>query len=366
MPKKDPKKKSEIINIRITPEQRKLIKDSNLSPTEIFNKMVDVGVLEKRKEIARQNLEKYPNIESLFEERWILAQISCLKFNENGDVYGHGLAWLLSVYPNEKDLKQLEEKKKLAEQGNVDAGMAAYLQGITTYVPLLKLEELEQNLELLKTEQKIAKTIKKAQNQDQFWQTLSEIEVAACFKRKGLFKEFEPQIEGKTPDLLIGLDGEDFYIEVYTPMLARELEEAMNKGEAVTLGNKAWGKLDEKLDQLPKKVPSIIVINHALSEIDSTKVAGAIMGSLSFLISKDGKSEPKAFRKNDGIAHSRDISNVKAIVLYERVFDFNNGLVTTPEIKRVLIKGNKNMTEKQESLLEDTFKSMVFGFQIVK
>ncbi len=356
-------KKSEIINIRITPEQRRLIDDSNLSPTEIFNKMVNVGVLEKRKETAKQNLEKYPCIKALFHENWVLAEINRLKFNKDGDVFGNGLAWLLSVNPDEKVLKHIEENKKLAEKGNVDAGMMAYLQGSFIYEPLLKLEELEQNLLLLKNESKIARTIKKAQNEDQFWQTLSEIEVAAYFKRKGLFKEFEPKIEGKTPDILANLDGNDFCIEVFTPSLAKELEEAMRKGEAITLGNRAWGKLDEKLNQLPKKTPSIIVINRAFSEIDAINVADAIMGSLSLLLPKDPKLEPKVFRKNDGLAGLRSLDNVKAIVLYKRVFDFNKGLVTIPEIKPVKIEGGKNISKKQEALLGEAFQSMIFGLE---
>lgn len=358
----DDKKKSESISIRITPEQRELIDKGNLSPTEIFNKGINVEALEKRKEIARQNLEKCPNIKVLFREEWALEQIRELKFNEEMEVNGHGLAWLLSNNPDENVLKHLEENKRRAEQGDVDAGMMAYLQGSFVYEPLLKLRELESNLELLKSEPKIIGTIKKAQNADQFWQTLSEIEVAACFKRKGLFKAFEPKIGGKTPDLLVNLEGKDFCIEVFTPSMAKELEESLRTGKAVTIGNRAWEKLDEKMDQLPKNTPAIIVINRSFSEIDSINIADAVMGSLSLLLPKDPKIEPKTFRKEDGLARTRDFSNIKAIVLYKRGVDLNRGLVTAIDVKIILAGGGTDMTARQEAILTEAFQSMVFGF----
>jgi len=358
---KKPGKKSGIINIRITPEQRWLIDKYGLSPTEIFNKMVNKEVIEKKKEIARENLQKYPQIKSLFQEKWVLEQINALKFNTEMDVNGHGLAWLLSNFLDEKVLKRLEENKKKAKEGNVDAGMMAYLQGSHSYEPLLKLEDLEKNLEILKDEKRIIRTIKKAKNDDQFWKTLSEIEVAAHFKTKGILKELEPAIGGKTPDLSIVLDKQEFYVEIFTPDMAQELEESIRTGEAVALGNRAWEKLDDKMNQLPKGMPAIIVINRSFSEIDSINVADAIMGSLSLLLSKDPKIEPKTIRQQDGLAHTMDLSNIKAIIIYKRVFDFNHGLVTIPEVKRMLVKDGKDMTKKQEAILTEVFRTMIFN-----
>jgi len=351
-------KKSEIINVRITPEQRRLIDEGNLSPTEIFNKMLNVERLEKWKDTARQNLKKYPTIAALFRDEWVLDQINALKFNSDGDFDGHGLAWLLSNKPNKKILECFEENMRLFEKGNLDAGMMAHFQGRYIYEPLLKLEDLEQNLTILKGEQKLARTIKKAKNTEQFWATLSEIELAAAFKRKGMFKEFEPLIERKTPDLLVTVGGENFYVEVFTPGLAQKLEDTMNKGVAVTLGNRARGKLNEKIDQLPKNRPAIIAINRSFSEIDSLYVANAILGSPSLLLSRDMKQKPKMIREKDGIANWRDLSNIKAIIIYKRTFDARGGLVTLFEIKRILSEGGKNMTQKQETRLATVLNSM--------
>lgn len=319
------------------------------------------GILEDRKKIAITNLSKYPIIKSLFHEDWILEQINNLNINEEEGVNGHGLAWLLSNQTEEKVIQTMKEYKNKLDAGDKQAILIAYPLGASIYEPLLNLAELEKNLDVLKNESGIKNMIKKAKNGDQFWHTLSEIEVAAYFKRNGLLKAIEPLIEGKTPDLLVNLDGRDFCIEIFTPMLAQKLEAIMGKIEAISLGNRAIEKIDEKINQLPKSLPSIIVINRAFSEIDLTNVVDAIFGSLSLLLPKDVTSEPISFRKKDGLIHSRDLSNIKAIVLYKRVFDFNNGLVTIPEIKKILIKDGDNITEKQEAILSNIFKSMIFN-----
>lgn len=319
--------------------------------------------LEKRKETARQNIEKYPNIKSLFHESWVLSQINCLKFDERKGVCGHGLAWLLSNSIDEKVLKHLEESKMKAMQGDVDAGMMAYLQYLDIYEPLLKLADLEKNLEVLKKEKKIHGTIKKAQNETQFWQTLSEIEVAAHFKRNQLLKELEPKIKGRTPDMLIELEGELIYVEVFTPNMAQELRKSIKTGEAVSLKNRAWEKLCDKIDKLPKGTPSIIVINRAFSEINGIDIENAIVGTSQLWIPKDPTQPPQTARKKDGLAYFKDISHIRAIVLYRRYLDFTKGLATSFEVKPFIRNDEENLSKKQIKTLEKVFQSMILPFQ---
>ncbi len=356
-------KKSEIINIRITPAQRKLIDENNLSPTEIFNKMVSDEVLEKRKNIARTNLDKYPTIKFLFREEWVLEQIDKLKFKPKEGVDGHGLAWLLSNARDEKLIANFEKNMENAVKGDVDSGMMAYMQGNYIYEPLLKIGDLERNLGILRNEKGIRSMIKKAKNNDQFWKTLSEIEVAAQFKTKGILKELEPKINGKTPDNTITLDKEEFCVEVFTPGLSQELEESLRTGKAVFMKNRAFEKLDEKIDQLPKGKPAIIVINTAFSDIDSMNITDAILGSLSLLISRDPKKEPKTTRKQDGLAQTKDLSNIKSIIIYKRGFNLNRSLVTNMEVKRLVRNSKDDMTKTQEKILVDVFSSMIFDLE---
>jgi hypothetical protein len=315
--------------------------------------------LEERKKLARKNLDTYPIIKKLFGDEWILEQINTLEFNEENGVHGNGLAFMLSISPDKELLEQFQENIKKATQGDIDAGMMAYLQGSGLYEPKLKLEELEQNLGILR-EEKLSGIIKKAKNSEQFWQTLSEIEIAAYFKRKGMLKEIEPLIDGKTPDILIDILGEDFCIEIFTPLMPEKLKDSIKSGEAVSLGNRARDKLWDKLGQLPRGKPSIIIINRAFSEIDLHTVGDAILGTQSLLLPKDMTKKPKPVRQLDGIAQSYDLSNLKAIILYKRQFDGRTSLITSYDIKPIIVEDGDNLSDEQHSVLTDVFNSMTF------
>ena len=318
-------RKSSSVSIRVTPEQQQIIERMGLSPTALFNRGFDEVFLESRKELAQKNLEHYPTIKRLFEEDWILEKVSELRINEEDGVNGHGLAWMLSAHPDRKVLKIIEENRRKASEGNVDAGMMAFLQESYFYTPLLKLQELEENLKLLEKDSKIRSTLKKAKNEEQFWPTLSEIEVAAYFKKNGLLKQIEPLVGGKTPDLSIDLAGEETFLEVYTPELSNALVAAGKERKVIAMKNRAWGKIDDKLKQLPKGKSSVLVINRSFSEIDAINVEDAILGTLGLYVSKIPGKEPLIVRKSNGLGRERDLSDLKAIVLYKRVFDIRAG-----------------------------------------
>ncbi len=305
-----------------------------------------------------KNLGKYPIIKKLFGEKWILEQINNLRFNGDGGVHGNELAVMLSFFLDEKMQKYFQENIKNAGRGDCDAGMMAYLQGRLLYEPLLKLEELEENLGVLKQERRLTRTIDKAKNPEQFWQTLSEIEIAAYFKRKRVLKEIEPLIDGKRPDLLIDLSSEDFCIEVFTPRMPEKFRNT--NGKVVSRGNRARDQLCDKLDQLPKDKPSIIIINTAFSEIDSHEVTEAILGTQSLVLPKDRTKEPRLLRQPDGIAQSDDFSNLKAIILYKRQFDGGTRLLTIYDIKPIIVEDGDNLSEEQQSILTEVFNSMIF------
>lgn len=316
----------------------------------------DIFLKEGKKQLARKNLGKYPIIKKLFGEKWILEQINNLRFNGDGGVHGNELAVMLSFSPDEKMQKHFQENIKNAGRGDCNVGMMAYLQGRLLYEPLLKLEELEQNLGVLKQERRLNRTIDKAKNLGQFWQTLSEIEIAAYFKRKGMLKEIEPLINGKTPDLLIDLLSEDFCIEIFTPMP----ENFRNtNGEVALRSNRTRDQLWDKLYQLPKNKPSIIIINESFYK-NSDTVPEAILGTGSLILPKDGTKEPRLLRQPDGIAQSYDISNLKAIILYERQFDGGTRRLTRYDIKPIIVEDGDNLSEEQRSILTEVFNSMIF------
>ena len=315
-----------------------------------------------RKKIAIENLERYPTITELFGREWLIEQIDKLEFDDEEGVNGHGLAFLLTHQLDKEIIRIIEGNKRSANAGNIDAGMLGYIQLQTFYEPILKLKELDGNLELLNDEKGIKSITKKAKNISQFWQTLSEIEIAAYSKRKQIFKELEPNINGKTPDILIGLEGEEFAIEVFTPELAQKIEDAIKSGKAVSVRNRARGQLEEKISRLPKGIPSILAINTGFSEIDSSKVADALLGTSVLLIPKDSTRPTETTRKKDGIVHSQDVSNLKAVVFYKRWVDSEDNLITSHEVKPLEIEGGKNLTQNQIDVLHGVFRSMLFPF----
>lgn len=233
--------------------------------------------LEQRKNIALNNLEKFPTIKKLFGVDRLKQKIGQLKLTDEEGVTGHGLAWLLSREPLD-----------------------------------VSLQELENSLCLLQNEQKVGRLIKKGLSDDQFWQTLSEIQIIARFKKNGKLIEIEPLINGKTPEASIKLGDETLPIEVVTYQLGEQIKEL----DVGTMKNRMLDKLPEKLPQLLDG--TILVINTTHSEIDKDQVLDAIFGTPIVKIPYDSTKSPLWSRSEDGIISKLNLKKLKAVVVYGR------------------------------------------------
>lgn len=289
--------------------------------------------MESQIDLVRKNLEKYPTIRKLFTENWILKQVPSFKIIED-EIQGNSLIWML-LGDKERDSNEL----------------------------FLKLLELEENLKLLESEPGIFGIVEQAKSEEHFWPTISEIEVAAYFKRKDLLLKLHPVVGKNTPDLEVVLDGKNIYLEIYTPELGEQLKDALHSGNAVSLKNRAWDKINDKLKQMPKDKLNVLVINNSYSSFDSELVREAIMGTPAIRISKDQSIEPKEIIMDDGLRSTINLERLKAIVLYKRIFDIRNGkkvLVTDPTVHRLLNK-NENLSDTQIEILKNVFQEMIYS-----
>lgn len=337
--------------------------------------MATILGIDERKDIARKNFHSNNFIKEFFGERWFKAELDKVKFDTFNGFQGHELLFLLS-----NPIPSISELNKL--QGEVKADLKEVIsspmnQGLTiknyanfSYFkwlvePVLKFKELNSNLEALKDKLKIKSLIKKAKNQ--FWDTLSEIEILASFEKNGILKNIEPTIDGKTPDGLINLEGRDMCIEIFTPHLAQRLENASKKGEATFLPNRLQGNsglFAQKLSQLPSSVPSLLIINKSFSEIDDIEVEDALYGSSAVRLTFDKITGQcvslKGIREDNGLPTLFNNDIVSGVIIYKREVDLGPKLITTNFFKEHSSAKYK-LTQTEIKRIEAIFNSMLFS-----
>ncbi len=319
--------------------------------------------LELRKNLARKNLDKYNIIKGLFGEKWINEEIENTSLKENGDLSVHGLIWLLSN-PLKVD-KSMEEALEKELGTSIDWFSNFLRKGFMDdrYRPRLLLDELEESLTLLKNQPRIGSSITKAKNRDQFWATMSEIELAGLFKRNNCLLAIEPNICGKTPDLLIELDKKSVIVEVYTPQQSETAQKTMeNGGGAFADKFRLKSQIKDKLAQLPVNKKSILIINNAFSGQDLYELDDAIIGQTVCVVPLDpsGKIEVTTKRKKNGLVEEKDFNKIGAIALYKRSTNYKVGIVTHANVKRIEWNETEDITESQRMILSQMLNEMIY------
>ncbi len=319
--------------------------------------------LELRKNLARKNLDKYPTIKNLFGEKWINEEIENTTLKENGDLSVHGLIWLLSNPLNvDKSMEETLEK----ELGTSIDWFSNFLRtGFIDdkYRPRLLLDELEESLTLLKNQLRIGSSITKAKNKDQFWATMSEIELAGLFKRNNCLLEIEPNIDGKTPDLLVELDKRPVIVEIYTPQQSEIAQKTMEKGGGAFVDKfRLKSQIKDKLEQLPVNKKSILIINNAFSGQDLYELDDAIIGQTVCIVPLDpsGKIEVTTKREKNGLIEEKDFNKIGAIAMYKRITNYKVGIVTHANVKRIDWNETEDITESQRMILSQMLNAMIY------
>lgn len=314
--------------------------------------------IEERKEIATKALELYPKIVEQFTEKWLRQKINEMEYRQDRDINGHSLAWLLS---KPRVTPQREHYWISRITTNPTKWQAAFeINSLNLeFSPEFILQELEQHLTALQDEPRFKRQISKAKNQ--FWETLSEIEVAGYLKKNEKLLGIEPSIDGKTPDCLANFAGREYCIELFTPGLSADLRDPFNRGKALSIKNRLREQLEVKLQQLPENRESIIIVNRAYSEQDAIHLEDAIIGSLGLAAPKKG---PKIFtveRDGSGLRNHSSITKLRGVAMYKRHPIHNVGLVTESTFRRLLFHDAKDIPEDADNEVREFFESMRFN-----
>ncbi len=167
-----------------------------------------------KEELIMGQLSNYPNIEKLFGRKWVLNQIKSGKHHPIFD-------FLLEKPPDYRKINNLLGKLKETEVGS-DGGMALYLQISSElgehkgYILLNHLEKCLEKLDIIDGKHKLKSIRSNLRNENEFEDTLSEIELASLFRDNGFGIEIEPNLLGKHPDLKVKIDDRWIYIEIVT------------------------------------------------------------------------------------------------------------------------------------------------------
>lgn len=223
-----------------------------------------------------ENLERYSTIRDFFGRRWF-------KTMREEKSNTHPLLILLSseVPDTKKLLKEVESFKKEVNEWN------RYLKSLRIrdmVRPTVFLEYLDEMLySIVSKTAKLRELRAGLKNEDQFWETISEIEVISSFI-KDYNVEIAPKLNNKKLDLKVEFDGEDALIEVISPNMFKPLRYL--SGRAIGIRNRARGKIFDEykahLKDLETKedTPIVIVIDIGRSEISYDFVEDYLMGTL--------------------------------------------------------------------------------------
>lgn len=169
------------------------------------------------------------------------------------------------------------------------------------------------------------------QNKNQFWQTISEIEVISLLMREHPVI-IAPEIAGKKADAKSNINGIELLLEITTPDMVKSLKYLIGKG--VWVKNRARNKIyDEFKDHFKhfaqvESRPVLIVIDISRSEIDCKFVEDYLEGSsqVAMLVDKTSKEVVQTYptRAKDYM-HVLDpeTSIISGILCYRRPFEPN-------------------------------------------
>ena len=170
-------------------------------------------------------------------------------------------------------------------------------------------------------------------NEDQFWQTISELEIATPFKSK-YPTIMQPKVDGVTLDAQIILNNTAILIEVISPETYKPLQYVSG---FVVLKNRAKRKIAEKIDCQLKKLlneidcPLILAIDIGRSEINYEDITFSLEGSpvIEFLINKEThQTIAWLIRSNDSLAFVKpEVKIISAIVAFKCIVDEKSGKI---------------------------------------
>ncbi len=168
-------------------------------------------------------------------------------------------------------------------------------------------------------------------NEDEFWQTVSEIEITGTLRRRCQV-EIEPEVNGKYLDLRVRLDHQEILIEVINPDKFKPLRFL---ARAVVIPNRARGKIFEEfkrhIEPVKDKInlPVIIVLDVGRSEINHRSVEDYLDGTPQFTLvrRKDTGEIVRTYesRAEDSMSQLQPSMNLISAIMCYRTALSNDG-----------------------------------------
>lgn len=307
-----------------------------LEEIEIKRPKLDYKLVEK-------NLQEYPTIKEFLGEKWFKEKIG----KKNNTHY------LLFCLSSELDDNKIDEKTKLLKQEKDELRRYFIASGIKEMLrPIAFLQYLEGMLKAITRKSSKLKDLRNGlKNEDQFWETISEIEVISAFIEH--YKtEIAPSLEKKKLDVKVDFNGERILIEVIYPRMFKPAQYLT--GKALGIPNRARSLIYEEFKKHVKDIetndiPVVITINTGRSMIGYDFVEDYLMGTLqlTFFVNKEnGKVVgSKPTRASDAMNKLDKETNLLSAVVCFRTRFGNDGrfhkegkIITNPAAKNPLSK----------------------------
>ncbi len=264
-----------------------------------------------------RNLDNYPAIRDFIRRDWFVR----MGKQENNT---HDLLQMLErAMPDfgkiEETIDQISKEDNelkrafLAERIRLLLGPAAHLSHLDGMLRHIKMDE--------KGNGELRDGLK---NEDQFWQTVSEIEVAGALRSKGIVVELKPAVGRGQLDVMARFNSVEVLVEVINPEMWRTLR-LVSGGASVP--NRVSGKFVYEFEQHLKesqelRVPVLVVIDISRSEIDEESEENYFEGSLqyTFITNKDSGEIHDGYwsRADDAIAKKNpELNIVSGAIVYK-------------------------------------------------
>ncbi len=268
----------------------------------------------------RDGLKQFPMLTNMLGRKWFDDEIKRVR-------RPHTLLILLakaSVSP--KKVNQLTQQ--LTNETN-KLGKAFLAEAILNeFYPFALLSHISSALGAFKPdEQGMPNLIRRLKNEDEFFQTLSELEIAACLRKK--FPVTLQYKVGNNPvDIKVTIDGKDFLVEVLDLDRSMKLKFVRS---IISMNNRAKDKVLEKLNEQIAKYaektasPIILAINNSKAGTDQKEVMDSLEGSMVVhFVSKNKGEEIATYvtRAKDSISDKSEWGkHISGIIVVKRDFD---------------------------------------------
>ena len=302
--------------------------------------------------LVESNLDNYPNLKSFLNPNWLASM------KQNGNTT-HPL--LIMLGQPAVDMNKVSETQRALTTETKPIERVALLMRLDFLMNATRtLTHLDYSLSRIDSNESGTSDLRDGlQNDEQFWQTTSEIETTAFFREGGAKVTLKPRVgvakPGETPptlDQMLVLDNTQILVEIITPAMHSELAQST---EVLRIKNRLRGMLIDEVRKHLKhlqdgsKIPFIVIVDASRSEIDEDTAADALFGSLAAVIPKDRETDATWIRQRDSVAEFEGrAALISALIIYKLGF----GLDNNPYYRLSYMPNKKAANTLQTSVLE--------------